>query len=110
MATNKKINRIALLDFIKEKTNLAHHSQQTFTGKNIYFLCSEFWNGKRIELEEDYQIEFIPQNSKYFFTILVRGLKKEADFLHEDIATYLRGLQLNRNIILDTELKTTLIN
>lgn len=107
--TTKKISRNDFLNFVMAKANLVKYTQTAFTGKNIYFLCSEYWNGTRTELEEDIQIEFIPQSTRYFFTILVRGLKKETDYLHDDMVEYLRCLNLGRNIILDTESRSSLV-
>ena len=103
MEKQKKLNRMQLIDFIKSIQGIKESFQTQFTGKNIYLIGND-------KDEPDYQVEFIPQSQKYFFTILVRGLKVEADNMHEEIYNFLNNLQLNRNLILDTESKQSLIN
>jgi len=101
----KKINRKKLIEFLKEKTNLQHTSQQSFCGKNMFFLDSV----SGTETNNEFQLEFIPQNDRYFFTIYLRGIRGRADHLHEELAAYVRGLNLGRNVIVDTETISTLI-
>ena len=98
-----KINRLNLITKIKAVAQIENSFQSAYFGKNFYFIGDD-------KDEPDYQIEFIPASQKYFFTILVRGLKREADEMHEEIKQYLQSLNLNRNIVLDTEHKQTLIN
>ena len=100
---NKNLNRMQVIDFIKKIQGIKESFQENLTGKNIYFLGND-------KNEPDFQIEFIPASKKYFFTIYLRGLKSEADNMHEEIYNYLQKLELNRNIVLDTETKTSLIN
>ena len=97
----KRINRKDFLEFLLKETGLKTIKQQSFTGKNIYYLADE--NTEQI------QIEFIPKSKKYFFTILIRGIEKKADFLHDKAKAYIRELNTGRDIIIDTETKTTLI-
>jgi len=99
----KTINRKQFLEFLKNETDTKLIVQQAFLGKNFYLLTAE--NNQDVE----YQIEFIPQSKRYFFTILLRGFMKEADFLHDKVVVYLRNLELRRNVIFDTEHKQTLI-
>lgn len=99
----KKLNRMQLIDFVKKIQGIKESFQTSFTGKNIYLLGND-------KDEPDFQIEFIPQTQKYFFTVLVRGLKSEADNMHDEIYNFLQKLELNRNIILDTESRVSLIN
>jgi len=100
---NKNLNRMQVIEFIKKIQGIKESFQENLTGKNIYFLGND-------KNEPDFQIEFIPASKKYFFTIYLRGLKSEADNMHEEIYNYLQKLELNRNIVLDTETKTSLIN
>ena len=100
---NKNLNRMQVIEFIKKIQGIKESFQENLTGKNIYFLGND-------KNEPDFQIEFIPSSKKYFFTIYLRGLKSEADNMHEEIYNYLQKLELNRNIVLDTETKTSLIN
>jgi len=99
----KTINRKNFLEFLKKETSTKKIAQEKFCGKNIYFLTAE--NTRDIE----FQIEFIPQSKRYLYTILLRGIHKEADFLHTKTVEYLRSLKLGRNLLLDTEYKQTLI-
>lgn len=100
---SKKLNRMQLIDFVKKIQGIKESFQTSFTGKNIYLLGND-------KDDPDFQIEFIPQTQKYFFTVLVRGLKSEADNMHDEIYNFLQKLELNRNIILDTESRVSLIN
>ena len=95
----KKLNRLSLINFIKgiQGILLSHEVN------GMYYIGND-------KNEPDFQLEFIPASKKYFFTIYLRGLKSEADNIHEEIYNYLQKLELNRNIILDTETKTSLIN
>lgn len=99
----KNLNRMQLIDFVKKIQGIKESFQTSFTGKNIYLLG----NNKN---DPDFQIEFIPQTQKYFFTVLVRGLKSEADNMQDEIYNFLQKLELNRNILLDTESRVSLIN
>lgn len=99
----KKLNRLQIIDFIKSIQGIKESYQEAFLGKNIYLIGND-------KNEPDFQIEFIPQTQKYFFTIYLRGLKSEADNMHDEIYNFLQKLELNRNIILDTESKVSLIN
>ncbi len=100
---NKNLNRMQVIEFIKKIQGIKESFQENLTGKNIYFLGND-------KNEPDFQIEFIPASKKYFFTIYLRGLKCKADNMHEEIYNYLQKLELNRNSVLDTETKTSLIN
>lgn len=95
----KKLNRLSLINFIKgiQGILLSHEAN------GMYYIG----NNKD---EPDFQLEFIPQSKKYFFTIYLRGLKTEADNMHDEIYNFLQKLELNRNIVLDTESRTSLIN
>ena len=101
----KNINRMEILKFISEITDTEAIGQETFCGKNIYFLrnkLNNFW-------EEKYQVEFISQTRKYFFTLLIRGMQAESDFLHKRVVDFLRSKKLQRNIIVDTESISTMV-
>jgi hypothetical protein len=67
---------------------------------NLYFLGNS---------EDNYQLEFIPQSKRYFFTIRFTGLIEQAEKYHTKIVEYLNGLQLGRNIVFTTEITTTII-
>ncbi len=95
----KKLNRLSLINFIKSIQGIKE-SQEV---NGMYYLGND-------KKEPDFQMQFIPQSKKYFFTIYLRGLKSEADNMHDEIYNFLQKLELNRNIILDTETKTSLIN
>ena len=97
----KKINRKKFLEFLLKETGLKASKQQSFTGKNIYYLTDEN--------EEKILVEFISATKKYFFTILIRGINEEAEKYHDAIVKYIRDLETGRNIIIDTEYKQTLI-
>jgi len=101
----KTINRKELLNFISSLAQTQEITQQVFCGKNIYFLSDKINDFT----EEKFQVEFISQTKKYFFTLLIRGTEKESDFMHPQIVKYLKSKNLGRNIIIDTEQKTTLI-
>lgn len=98
----KKINRIELINFIKSIQGIKHSFQENFLGRNFYLIGND-------KDEPDFQLEFIPQSKKYFFTIYLRGLKSEADNMHDEILNYLKKLELNRNVILDTESRVSII-
>lgn len=100
----KKLSRIKFLEFLLKHTGLKKTKQTSFTGNNIYFLTDE-----NLEVEH-FQVEFISQNRHYFYTILIRGITKQADFLHDTCKEYLQNLKLDKNITLDTETKVTLIS
>lgn len=103
----KQINRIFFLEYLLKISNTQSFSQETFSGKNIYFLQLEN-DTTKLKLEV-FQIEFIPQSKRYFFTILIHGIYNSADFLHDDVCNYIKSLNLKRNIIIRTELKETLV-
>lgn len=103
MLKMKKINKKDFLEYIKNQTKDEDIFQYDFTGKNIFFL------GNKSKNIENFQIEFISASKKYFYTILLRGITKEAEFLHDLAVDYLRKLNLNRNIFLDTEYTVTQI-
>jgi hypothetical protein len=90
------------INFIKEKTGLQKLSQETFTGKNFYFINGENSQDNRV------QIEFIGATKKYFYTLYVRGILQEMDYLHDDIVNYVKSLNLGKNIIVDTETRVTM--
>lgn len=95
----KKLNRLSLINFIKGIQGI----KESHEANGMYYIGND-------KDEPDFQIQFIPQSKKYFFTIYLRGLKSEADNMHEEIYNFLQKLDLNRNIVLDTESKTSLIN
>lgn len=91
----KQLKRIELLDFLLSITGAEKTQQETFLGKNIYLIMK---NNEPI-----YQLEFVPASSKYFMTILLRGIADSADRFNKPICDYISGLALGRNIIVDTE-------
>ena len=95
----KKLNRLSLINFIKgiQGILLSHEAN------GMYYIGND-------KNEPDFQLEFIPASKKYLFTIYLRALTTEAATTHAAIHNYLQKLELNRNIILDTETKTSLIN
>jgi hypothetical protein len=99
----KNINRMQIIDKIKSIQGIKFSHQEGILGKNMYLIGND-------KNEPDFQIEFIPQSQKYFFTIYLRGLKTEADNMHDELYIFLQSLELNRNIILDTETQQSLIN
>lgn len=102
--STKRINRLALLQFIANKQSLAHVWQEPILGNNIWFLGND--------KEEPYlQLEFIPESKLHSYTIAIQGLQSEegADPIHNDIVTYIKELKLNRNIFLGTDSIFTLI-
>ena len=98
MAT-KKLNRIGLINFIKSIQGI----KESHENNGMIYIGND-------NNEPDFQLQFIPASSKYFFTIYLRGLKSEADNMHDEIYNFLQKLELNRNIILDTETRVSLIN
>ena len=98
----KKINRVKLIEFIKKNQGLKYSFQSNLSCRNLYFIGNDKEN-------PDFQIEFISQTKKYFYTVYIRGIKNNADCLHGAVCNYLKKLNLNRNIIVDTELKVTLV-
>ena len=98
----KKLDRLQVVNFIKNIQGIKESHQEAFLGKNFYLIGDD-------KDESDFQLEFIPQSKNYFFTIYLRGLKSEADNMHEEILNFLRKLELNRNIVLDTETKTSVV-
>lgn len=99
MNTSKKINRLDLVNFIKKIQGIEFSHE----ANGMYYIGNN-------ANEPDFQMEFIPASNKYFFTIYLRGLKSEADNMHEEVYNYLKKLELNKNIVLDTEYKTSIIN
>ena len=98
----KKIDRLQVINFIKNIQGIKESHQEAILGKNFYLIGDD-------KDEPDFQLEFIPQSKKYFFTIYLRGLKSEADNIHEEILNFLRKLELNRNIVLDTETQVSIV-
>ena len=96
----KKLDRLQVVNFIKNIHGIKESHQEAILGKNFYLIGDD-------KDEPDFQLEFIPQSKKYFYTIYLRGLKYEADNIHEEILNFLRKLELNRNIVLDTETQTS---
>ena len=86
----------------KSRKGLSQSHQEAILGKNFYLIGDD-------KDEPDFQLEFIPQSKKYFFTIYLRGLKSEADNMHEEILNFLRKLELNRNIVIDTETQVSIV-
>jgi hypothetical protein len=101
-----RINRKKLIEFLIEKTKTIRSVQQTFTGKNIYFLTDKDKDdGAEIE---KYQVEFV-SDKRYLFTILIRGIYNNACFLHDDVVKYVKSLDLDKSIVIDTEYKQTIV-
>ena len=98
----KKLDRLQVVNFIKNIKGIKESHQEAILGKNFYLIGDD-------KDEPDFQLEFIPQSKKYFYTIYLRGLKSEADNIHEEILNFLRKLELNRNIVLDTETQTSIV-
>ena len=98
----KKLDRLQVVNFIKNIKGIKESHQEAILGKNFYLIGDD-------KDEPDFQLEFIPQSKKYFYTIYLRGLKYEADNIHEEILNFLRKLELNRNIVLDTETQTSIV-
>ena len=97
----KQLNRKMLLNKIMEVTQATEVYKNPF-GANSYLFKNEG--------EDTFQIEFIPQNERYHFTIYFRGVSTvAADPFHETISNYLKSLHLNRNMFLDTETIVTQI-
>ena len=98
----KKLDRLQVVNVIKNIQGIKESHQEAILGKNFYLIGDD-------KDEPDFQLEFIPQSKKYFYTIYLRGLKYEADNIHEEILNFLRKLELNRNIVLDTETQTSIV-
>ena len=98
----KKLDRLQVVNVIKKIQGIKESHQEAILGKNFYLIGDDKDN-------PDFQLEFIPQSKKYFYTIYLRGLKYEADNIHEEILNFLRKLELNRNIVLDTETQTSIV-
>ena len=98
----KKLDRLQVVNFIKNIKGIKESHQEAILGKNFYLIGDD-------KDEPDFQLEFIPQSKKYFYTIYLRGLKYEADNIHKEILNFLRKLELNRNIVLDTETQTSIV-
>lgn len=98
----KKLDRLQVVNFIKNIQGIKESHQEAFLGKNFYLIGDD-------KDQPDFQLEFIPQSKKYFYTIYLRGLKSEADKIHDKILNFLRKLELKRNIVLDTETKTSIV-
>ena len=98
----KKLDRLQVVNFIKNIQGIKESHQEAFLGKNFYLIGDD-------KEHPDFQLEFIPQSKKYFYTIYLRGLKSEADKIHDEILNFLRKLELKRNIVLDTETKTSIV-
>lgn len=98
----KKLDRLQVVNVIKNIQGIKESHQEAILGKNFYLIGDD-------KDEPDFQLEFIPQSKKYFYTIYLRGLKYEADNIHEEILNFLRKLELNRNIVLVTETQTSIV-
>lgn len=98
----KKLDRLQVVNFIKNIQGIKESHQEAFLGKNFYLIGDD-------KEQPDFQLEFIPQSKKYFYTIYLRGLKSEADKIHDEILNFLRKLELKRNIVLDTETKKSIV-
>ena len=98
----KKLDRLQVVNFIKNIQGIKESHQEAVLGKNFYLIGDD-------KDAPDFQLEFIPQSKKYFYTIYLRGLKFEADKIHDEILNFLRKLELNRNIVLDTETQTSIV-
>ena len=98
----KKLDRLQVVNVIKNIQGIKESHQEAILGKNFYLIGDD-------KDEPDFQLEFRPQSKKYFYTIYLRGLKYEADNIHEEILNFLRKLELNRNIVLDTETQTSIV-
>ena len=98
----KKLDRLQVVNFIKNIQGIKESHQEAFLGKNFYLIGDD-------KEQPDFQLEFIPQSKKYFYTIYLRGLKYEADKIHDEILNFLRKLELKRNIVLDTETQTSIV-
>ena len=98
----KKLDRLQVVNFIKNIQGIKESHQKAVLGKNFYLIGDD-------KDAPDFQLEFIPQSKKNFYTIYLRGLKYEADKIHDEILNFLRKLELNRNIVLDTETQTSIV-
>lgn len=84
---------------------------QSVLGKEIKF--NQYGNiyANDNDPENFTQIEFIPQSKKYFFTVYAQtsigGMFNEKQ--HDELVEYLRNLNLDKKIVLDTECKSTVI-
>jgi hypothetical protein len=94
----KKLERFLLAD--KIRSFIGSDAKKIKQNGNFYFLGDS---------EDNYQLEFIPQSKRYFFTIRFTGLIEQAEQYHTKIADYLKSLQLGRNIQFTTEITTTII-
>src|SRR5574343_797075 len=99
----KKLNRMLIIDFIKSIQGIKHSFQEAILSNNIYLIGND-------RFDPEFQVEFIPASKKYFFTIYVKGIKSEADNMHDEIYNFIQKLELDRNICLSTENQTSLIN
>lgn len=96
----KRLNRKDFLLFLIELTKCDKASINPI-GKNSFLL--------QTGNEDIYQVEFIPQTDKYFFTLYLRGISKVADEFNKPIVEYLRSLELGRNMVVDTEYIVTFV-
>ncbi len=96
----KRLNRQDFLTFLLQLTGCKNSINNPF-GKNSFLL--------QTGNEDIYQVEFIPQTDKYFFTIYFRGINNVADEFNKPIVEYLRGLELGRNMVVDTEHIVTIV-
>jgi len=98
----KKINRLKLIEFIKKNQGLKYLLQGNSSNKNLYFIGNDKDN-------PDYQIEFISQKDYAFYTIYIKGITNSADKFHKTVCDYLKKLNLNRDIFVETETFVTLV-
>ena len=103
----KTINRKKFLEFLIKETKTIKASQQSFTGKNIYFLIDKDKDDGA--LIEHFQVEFIGATKWHLYTILIRGIYQNACFLHDKAVQYIKSLDLGRDVIIDTEYKQTIV-
>ena len=98
----KKLDRLQIVNFIKNIQGIKESYQEGGFGKNFYLIGDD-------KDAPNFHLEFIPQSKKYFYTINLIGMKFEADNMHEEILNFLRKLELNRNIVLNTETQTSIV-
>ena len=87
----KKLDRLQVVNFIKNIQGIKESQQEAFLGKNFYLIGDD-------KEQPDFQLEFIPQSKKYFYTIYLRGLKSEADNIHQEILEHRFHCFFNRKI------------
>jgi hypothetical protein len=81
----KKIDRLQVINFIKNIQGIKESHQEAILGKNFYLIGDD-------KDEPDFQLEFIQQSKNYYFTIYLIGLKTESDNMHEEFLKFLMKL------------------